>query len=251
VLVGSPAVEPDGGEHATVGFDPADPRAYDELCARSRYMARKVGLDETLGDDALNEKLVQMLDGDERLRQGQGYILRAVLHQLQDWARRRRRSQSLDAAAREEDGRAEPSRSEVRLSHLVRQAWGDPPTIEDRLLLEEEALWHEARAALLQPALERVSSARFRAALKAQWKGALLRAGGREAVTEFESRFGLDLGPAAGTSGLAALTGLPEGTVSSDAHRGRAELRRHLRALEEVQGGGSRPCKDAPQRSSL
>ncbi|KAB2965155.1 MAG: hypothetical protein F9K16_02595 [Thermoanaerobaculia bacterium] len=193
------------------GFDPTDPLEYERLRRQSRRDAAAEGADPSLGEDALQDVLAQIAEGDPRPALNERVFRTCVRNRLKDGARRDRKSTSLDQRLFPE---------------------GDPTAVDRRLLLLGLIEHHSAEAphsseeALrsgLAQALAQLGD-NYRQAVKAQILGWLEQSGGREEVEAFERHWGVALGPYSGYVSLASALGQKPATVASWAHRGMSRL---------------------------
>jgi len=177
---------------ASSGFDPFQPEEYERLRRQSRRDAVRLGADPSVGEDALNTVLTNVIEGNKRPLSSAKYFRIYVISRIRD-----------------------RNRSDRRLFA------GGPGKRADAGL---DARREEALRRMLPRLLQELSEGE-RAAVCAKIRGGLAASEcGEEDVRAFERHWGIDLGIHNGTAKLSAATRTSPGTVASRAHRGERRL---------------------------
>lgn len=201
-------------------FDPFDPSSYRLMRQWARAVAYSMRRDPGDGEEALQDVLLQVSSGDLRpLRWGQNSLKACIRNRL------------LTAVATDGD-RAETN-ARLVLSGRIPGGLAVSPFVV-LLGLTEEAELQELQA-LLAPALRDLEAkqAEHAQGFKARLRQQLLSAGGGQELVAFERWYGVSLGVVTGTTALAAVLGLPEGTVAAHAHRGEKQLVEMIRGMRK------------------
>lgn len=201
-----------------MAFNPLDPATNTRLLEQARRDAAVLGYSPSLGEDALQLVLEQLIEGDVRLiLKPPGYFRVAVRHRIQDLARRNRREVSLEEVVSDsEEGLPDHDRS-------LLLAWFAEPEAAFAGEGEPAAARRRRRLKALIPALEELPEKQL-AAVKARIRQRALRLMTEKEFMEVERELGLDLGRHKGTAELARQRGEPGGTVACRATRAMEKL---------------------------
>lgn len=204
-------------------FDPSEPSCYRLMRQWARSLAYSMHRDPGDGEDALQDVLSQVSSGDLRpLRWGQNSLKACIRNRL------------LTAVVTDRD-RTESKLRMARAGGVPGGLAASPFVVLLGLTQEEELKQIQL---LLAPALRDLESNRpeHARAFKVRLRKQLLSAGGDQELTAFERWYGVSLGDVTGTTELAVVLGVPEGTVASHANRGEKELVEVLRGRLESGG---------------